>query len=86
MKVFSGDRGEWKLRGTVKHSDSVSGAWFSPDSSRLLTSSSDNTVGIYELNEGQWQKEKVFTHHSSVATSEFLAQKKSCFQISLLLC
>ena len=57
--------------GTVHHSTEVKMASFSPDGSRLVTTSNGGTAKIWEPIDGEWQKKTTISHNECVNNARF---------------
>ena len=66
----------WQEKVTIRHSDTVNNAHFSPDGKYLVTASCDVTAEIYGLDGGKWRKKATIWHSGLVTNASFSCDGK----------
>ena len=81
-KLWEREGGQWREKGTLKHSEWVKSARFSPDGKLLVTASIDQSCKIWRLEEGQWQEKATIGHLDAVRNTRFSPDGKHLVTVS----
>ena len=85
VQILGRDKsGEWKLIGTICHTDKIATAIFSDDSRHVATASNDGTAEIWsQCKNGSWNQKNILSHDAEVCSVNFSHNNERVVTVSL---